>query len=44
MKKLASLLDELEIIREAESKLDANNWQCLMTQLLESCNTGLLAF
>jgi valyl-tRNA synthetase len=25
MKKLASLLDELEIIREAESKLDANN-------------------
>jgi valyl-tRNA synthetase len=25
MKKLASLLDELEIIREAESKLDPNN-------------------
>jgi hypothetical protein len=26
MKKLASLLEELEIIGESESKLDANNW------------------
>jgi hypothetical protein len=36
MKKLASLLEELEIISEAESKLDANNWQCFVTQIFWS--------
>lgn len=27
MKKIAALLEELEIIREAESELESNNWK-----------------
>ena len=33
MKKLDSLLEELEIIGEAESKLDADNWWCFVTEI-----------
>lgn len=39
MKKLATLLEELEIISEAESTLDAHSWQSCGLHLLKTCTS-----